>query len=56
MVSQELSEKLDRPFELSFARLMASDLVGRSRAFSQMVRAGMTLEHAAGITGLLSEE
>ena len=56
LIAQELSEKLERPFQFSFARLMSSDLVGRSRAFSQMVRAGMTLEQAAGITGLLSEE
>ena len=56
LVAQELSEKLERPFEFSFSRLMSSDLVGRSRAFSQMVRAGMTLESAAGLTGLLVDD
>ena len=35
LVAFEMSEKLERPLELSFSRLMASDLVGRSRAFSQ---------------------
>ena len=56
LIAQELSEKLERPFEFSFSRLMSSDLVGRSRAFSQMVRAGMTLESAAGLTGLLVDD
>ena len=56
LVAQELSEKLERPFDFSFSRLMSSDLVGRSRAFSQMVRAGMTLESAAGLTGLLVDD
>ena len=38
MVAQELSEKLERPFEFSFSRTMAADIVGKSRAFSALVR------------------
>lgn len=56
MVAQELSAKLERPFEISFSRLMAADLVGKSRAFSALVRSGVSLEQASAATGLLNEE
>ena len=56
MVAQELSEKLERPFEISFSRMMAADLVGKSRAFSALVRSGVSLKKASAATGLLNEE
>ena len=56
MVAQELSEKLDRPFEISFSRTMAADIVGKSRAFSALVRSGVSLKKASAATGLLNEE
>ena len=56
MVAQELSEKLERPFEISFSRLMAADLVGKARAFASLARSGVSLKKASAATGLLNEE
>ena len=54
-VAAELGEKLDRPgLALSFDRLFASDITGRARAFASMVSAGMDIERAAGLSGLLA--
>ena len=56
-VAAELGEKLDRPgLALSFDRLFASDITGRARAFNSMVQAGMDIERAAGLSGLLAGE
>ena len=56
-VAAELGEKLDRPgLALSFDRLFASDITGRARAFNSMVQGGMTIERAAGLSGLLAGE
>ena len=56
LVEQELSTKLDAPVRLSFNELFAADLSGRARAFASMVTAGMALDKAAGLAGLLAVE
>ena len=56
IVASELSEKLDVPVELNWDRLQASDLSGKARAFGSMVKAGLDLEKAAALAGLLVEE
>ena len=56
LVRAELAEKLDTPnLALGFDELRASDLAGRARAFASMVKAGMDVEKAAGIAGLMVE-
>ena len=56
IVQAELSETLDVDVSLSFDSLMASDLSGRARAFQSMVKAGLPIEKAAGLAGLMSDE
>ena len=41
---------------LDFDDLMASDITGRARAFGSMVTAGMDVEEAAILTGLIRED
>lgn len=54
MVEHELRLKLDAPgLSLSFDALFASDLSGRARAFSSMVKAGLDIEKAAALAGLM---
>ena len=43
-------------FAFDFSPLMASDLAGRARSFSQMVKGGMTTDKAARLTNLLELE
>ena len=55
IVAAELGEKLDAPgLALDFSSLFASDITGRARAFGSMVQAGMDIERAAGLSGLLA--
>ena len=57
IVAAELAEKLDAPgLALDFSALFASDITGRARAFTSMVQAGMDVEKAAALSGLLAEE
>ncbi len=56
IVEAELAAKLDTPVRLDFHELMASDLAGRARAFQSMVGAGMALEKAAALAGLMQGE
>ena len=53
IVEAELSEKLETRVRLDFSDLAASDLAGRARAFQSMVGAGMEIEKAAGLAGLM---
>ncbi len=55
VVEAELSAKLDTPVGLDFTELHASDLAGRARAFQSMVGAGMELDRAAALAGLMGE-
>ena len=51
MIEAELTEKLDSEIELDFSELRASDLAGRSRAYKQLIEAGMTDQQASIISG-----
>ena len=53
IVARELADKLDAPgLTLSFDALYASDVVGRTRSYKQLVEAGMNAGEAARIAGL----
>ena len=56
LVAEELSEKFEFPVSLSFENLMASDIVGRARAFQSMVGGGIDVTKAAALSGLMIEE
>ena len=56
IVEAELSAKLETRVRLDFSDLAASDLAGRARAFQSMVGAGMEIEKAAGLAGLMQGE
>ena len=56
LVAEELSEKFEFPVSLNFDSLMASDIMGRARAFQSLVGGGMDLEKAAALSGLLMAE
>ena len=54
IVTAELADKLDRPgLALDFSALFASDITGLARA--SMVQAGMEVERAAALSGLLAD-
>ena len=55
-IASELTQKLEVPVSLSLDRIMASDLSGRARAFGSMVKAGMDVERAAALAGLIVSE
>ena len=50
-VEAELTAKLETPITLDFSELRASDLAGRSRAYKQLIEAGMTNQQASIISG-----
>ena len=56
LLSAELSRVYGRKVQLTFDRLMASDIQGRARAFQSMVGGGMSVTEAAAQSGLLSDE
>ena len=57
LVETELRDKLDAPaLTLEWSELRASDIAGRARAFGSMVTAGMDVEKAAALSGLLMQE
>ena len=53
IVATELSKKLDADIRLGWDELRASDIAGRARAFQSMVGAGMDVEKAAALSGLM---
>ena len=56
IVAAELGDQLDTPsLRLDFPALFASDITGRARAFTSMVQAGMEIERAAALSGLLAD-
>lgn len=55
-VAGELAMKLDAPVQLNFDSLFASDLTGRARAFSGMVKGGMAVADAAALAGLVTDD
>ena len=53
IVATELSKKLDADIRLGWDELRASDISGRARAFQSMTTAGMDVEKAAALSGLM---
>ena len=57
IVSAELADKLDLPvLKFDFAGLYGSDLVGRASAFKRLTEAGMPVEKAAALSGLVAAD
>ena len=56
MVAAELSNIARLPVTLDFSALMASDISGRARAFQSLVGAGMDVQAAASVSGVLSND
>ncbi len=56
LVSEELSNKLESPVSLSFSNTFAADIAARSGSFKKLFEGGMSVEKAAGVTGLLALE
>ena len=56
MVSEELSKKLETDVSLNFTELYAHDLAARATGFKKLVESGMSLDRAAGLSGLLALE
>lgn len=56
ILADELTAKFGRKITIEWDELRASDLAGRARAFQSMVGAGMDLNQAAALSGLLNEE
>ena len=57
LVAHEARLKLSVPeLAITFNRLFASDLSGRARAFQSMVGAGMDIQKAASLAGLMETE
>ena len=52
IIETELRAKLDSGAALSFGELAASDISGKARAVSQLVRAGMDIDKARAVAGL----
>ena len=55
ILETELSAKLETPVRLQFD-LYAIDLQGRATAFAKMVQAGMAIEKAASLSGVLMDD
>ena len=53
LVERELSEKLEAPISLSFRSLAAGDTAGRTRSVKQLTDAGLPLNQALEIVGLV---
>ena len=56
IVEAEIAAKLDQPVRLEFSGLWAADMAGRASSFKQMVVAGMPVDKAAGLAGLMGAD
>ena len=56
VVTEELSKKLETEVSLNFTELQAHDLAARAGSFKKMVESRMSLDRAAGLSGLLALE
>ena len=54
VVGEEVAAKLDAPVTFDLSALWAHDLAGRAAAFKGMVTAGMAIERAAALSGLVA--
>ena len=56
LVAEELEHKLEDVVSIGWQELRASDLSGRARAFQSMVGAGMDVDKAMAISGLMVDD
>ena len=56
IIENELQRKLDPGITLGFTNLMAVDVQGKARSLQSMVNAGVELERAVILSGLLVPE
>ena len=56
LVEHEIRLKLDDAVKLTWKELQSSDITGRARAFQSMVGAGMKVDQALALSGLLQPE
>ena len=56
LVEEEIARKLDVVTHFDFGALWAHDMAGRASSFKAMVTAGMEIERAAGLSGLLATD
>ena len=57
IIGHELSSKLDLPdLKFDWSALYASDITGRAAATRRLVEAGMPIEKAASLTGLVATD
>lgn len=52
LLAAELEAKLEQPVRFTFPQLAEAELTNKGRAFSQLVRGGMSVNHAAQICGI----
>lgn len=52
LIAAELEQKLEQPVRFEFPQLAEAELTNKGRAFAQLVRGGMSVNHAAQICGL----
>ena len=55
IVGQEVERKLETRVTFDWSRLWAHDLAGRASSFKAMVTAGMEIERAAALSGLMTD-
>ena len=56
MLAVEIEAKLETRVTFDLSRLWAHDLAGRAASFKAMVTAGMEIERAVSLSGLLGTE
>ena len=56
IVAQEIEAKLETRVTFDLSSLWAHDLAGRASSFKAMVTAGMALDRAAALSGLVGAE
>ena len=53
IIESEIADKLMTPVKFDFSGLWAHDIQGRAQAFNRLVQGGMSIEQAAGASGVL---
>ena len=53
IIESEIADKLMTPVKFDFSGLWAHDIQGRAQAFNRLVQGGMSIEKAAGASGVL---
>ena len=55
IIESEIADKLMTPVKFDFSGLWAHDIQGRAQAFNRLVQGGMSIEQAAGASGVLMD-